>query len=125
AGPLPASFSALPDDASFGDVKKQLPGRKLTAASAPTVFVSTAPAQIIVTDGPPQYAPISGTSLQYAKNTDAALFRDTANATVYYLASGRWFSAPGLDGPWSFATDKLPADFALIPANGPRGFVLA
>ena len=30
----------------------------------------------------------------------------------------------GLDGPWTFATTSLPADFARIPANGPRGFVL-
>ncbi len=29
-----------------------------------------------------------------------------------------------LDGPWTFATASLPPDFARIPANGPRGFVL-
>ena len=39
--------------------------------------------------------------------------------------SGRWFSAPSLHGPWSFATADLPADFARIPPDGPRGFVLA
>ena len=33
------------------------------------------PAAIIVTNGPPQYVAIPGTSLQYATNTDAPLFR--------------------------------------------------
>ncbi|HZR79850.1 MAG TPA: hypothetical protein VFD92_02050 [Candidatus Binatia bacterium] len=125
AGPLPAAFAKLPDDPSFADVEKHVPGRTLGAAQAPTIFVATEPAQIIVLGGTPEWAAISGTSLQYAKNTDAALFRDTKGGTIYYLTSGRWFSAPGLDGPWTFATDELPPDFARIPADGPRGFVLA
>ena len=124
AGRLPAGFAALPTDRNFAEVKKQIPGRPLTARDAPTIFVSTTPAAIIVTDGRPQYVAIPGTSLQYAANTDAALFRDTGTDTLYYLVSGRWFSARGLDGPWTYATSSLPADFARIPANGPRGFVL-
>ncbi|HET7096785.1 MAG TPA: hypothetical protein VFJ68_05290 [Casimicrobiaceae bacterium] len=124
AARLPAGFSALPADKNFAEVKKQIPGRPLTARDAPTIFVSMTPAAIIVTDGRPQYVAISGTSLQYAANTDAALFRDARTSTVYYLVSGRWFSAPGIDGPWTFATSALPPDFARIPANGPRGFVL-
>ncbi|MFO1325316.1 MAG: hypothetical protein U1F15_14820 [Burkholderiales bacterium] len=123
AGALPPSFAALPDDRNFADVKKQVPGRAYTAQSAPVVFVSTAPAAIIVTGGPPQYVAIAGTSLSYVANTDAALFRD-AGGRYYYLVSGRWFSAASLDGPWTFATASLPPDFARIPANGPRGFVL-
>ncbi len=39
--------------------------------------------------------------------------------------SGRWFSAAGLNGPWQFATDKLPPDFALIPPNAPDAAILA
>src|SRR5262249_19807838 len=89
-----------------------------------TIFVSTTPAAIIVTAGPPQYAAIAGTSLAYVANSDAAVFRDAASGMFYFLVSGRWFRAPGLNGPWSFATDSLPPDFARIPANGPRGFVL-
>src|SRR6185436_5197885 len=106
------------------DVKKQIPGRALTAATAPTVFVSTTPAAIIAINGPPQYVAIPGTSLSYVANTDAAVFRDTGGR-FYYLVSGRWFAAASLDGPWTFATPSLPPDFARIPANGPRGFVLA
>ncbi|MFO1316730.1 MAG: hypothetical protein U1F58_14125 [Burkholderiales bacterium] len=123
AGRLPPAFAALPDDANFAAVKKQVPGRPLAPQDAPTVFVSTVPAAIVVTNGPPQYVAIPGTSLQYVANTDAALFRETASGRVYYLVSGRWFAAASLDGPWTFATASLPADFARIPAAGPRGFV--
>ena len=124
AGALPASFAALPGDSNFAAVKKQVPGRAIGAKDAPTIFVSTTPAAIIVTNGAPQFSPIAGTALQYVSNTDAALFRD-AGGRYYYLVSGRWFYAAILDGPWTFATASLPADFARIPANGPRGFVLA
>ena len=121
---LPPAFSELPADASFAEVKKQIPGRRIGAADVPSIFVSTVPAEIIVTAGPPQFVRIAATSLEYVSNTDAALFR-MAGATYYYLVSGRWFSAPALDGPWTFATRSLPADFARIPASGPRGFVRA
>ncbi|MEO8346850.1 MAG: hypothetical protein ABI607_14255, partial [Betaproteobacteria bacterium] len=123
AGTLPAAFAALPGDGNFADVKKQVPGRTISAKVAPTIFVSTTPAAIIATNGPPQFVGIPGTSLQYVANTDAALFRD-AGGRFYYLVSGRWFYAASLDGPWAFGTASLPADFARIPANGPRGFVL-
>src|SRR5262249_40268502 len=122
---LPAAFSALPADASFTAVKKQIPGRSIAPKDAPTIFVSTTPAAIIVTTGPPRYVAVAGTSLQYVANSDAAVFRDTAGGMIYLLASGRWFRAPGFDGPWTFATASLPPDFTRIPADSPRGFVLA
>jgi hypothetical protein len=123
AGRLPSAFASLPADKNFAEVKKQMPGRAFTASDAPTVFVSTTPAAIIVTNGAPQFAAIPGTQLAYASNTDAALFRDRGGR-YYYLVSGRWFAAASLDGPWTYATPSLPPDFARIPANGPRGFVL-
>ncbi len=121
---LPAAFSAIPNDANFADVRKHIPARP-SKAQVPTIFVSTKPAEIIVTAGAPQFAPIAGTSLQYVKNTDNDLFFDPAHGRFYYLVSGRWFSAPGLDGPWAFATGDLPPDFALIPPKSERGRVLA
>jgi len=114
----------MPDDASFAAVKKQIPGRSIAPKDAPTIFVSTTPAAIIVTSGPPRYVAIAGTSLAYVANSDAPVFRDVASGTIYFLVSGRWFGAPGFGGPWSFATNSLPPDFARIPANSPRGFVL-
>ena len=121
---LPAAFSQLPADANFGDVRKQIPGRRLSPAEMPTIFVSTVPAEIIVTSGTPQLVAIPGTSLRYVANTDASLFVDSATGRYYYLVSGRWFSAASLDGPWTFATTSLPPDFARIPPSSPRGSVL-
>ena len=43
----------------------------------------------------------------------------------YFLVAGRWFKAPALDGPWTFATPSLPADFKQIPVEHPRSRVLA
>jgi hypothetical protein len=123
AGQVPAAFAALPNDRNFAEVKKQIPGRQYTPATAPVIFVSTTPAAIIVSNGPLAWAAMAGTSLSYASNTDAPLFRDRGGR-YYYLISGRWFAASDLNGPWTFATPSLPPDFARIPANGPRGFVL-
>lgn len=125
AGTLPAAFSALPNDANFADVRRQIPGRPLGLGDVPRIFVSTVPAEIIVIFGAPQFTAIPGTALEYVANTDAALFRERGSGSFYYLVSGRWFSADSLDGPWSFATDRLPTDFARIPADSTRAFVLA
>ncbi len=125
AGPLPPAFAALPADANFANVKKQIPGRPMAAKDAPTVFTATTPSAIIVSTGPPQFVPIRGTSLQYVANTDAALFKDTSDGRFFYLVSGRWFAAADINGPWTFATTSLPAGFARIPPDSPRAFVLA
>ena len=122
---LPPAFSRLPSDANFADAREAIPPKPVPAAKVPIIFVSTKPAEIIVTDGPVQLAAIPGIGLQYVKNTASDLLFEAAQSKFYYLASGRWFSAPGLDGPWTFATDNLPADFALIPPEGTRGKALA
>ena len=92
---------------------------------APTIFVSTKPAEIIVTTGPPAFAPVPGTALQQVRNSNATLFLDTGTGRFYYLISGRWFASTGLDGPWTFATPDLPPDFAMIPPSSAAGGVLA
>ena len=44
---------------------------------------------------------------------------------MYYLVSGRWFTAPDFNGPWTFATPNLPDDFKKIPLSHERSRVLA
>jgi hypothetical protein len=121
---LPPAFSSLPADQNFAAVRKQIPGRRLSPAEMPSVFVSTVPAVIIVTAGTPKLVPIPGTSLRYVSNTDANLIVDTKTGKYYFLTSGRWFAASNLDGPWTFATTELPADFRRIPPASARGSVL-
>jgi hypothetical protein len=97
-----------------------------TGGEMPEVIVSTVPAELLVTDGDPQYTPITGTNLLFVSNTESNIFMDTGSQQYYALLSGRWFNSKSLqDGPWSYvAPDKLPADFAKIPPGSTKGFVL-
>lgn len=92
----------------------------------PELYVSTGPAELLQTDGAPQYQPIASTQILDVTNTSADIFLDTSNQTYYVLVSGRWFSSSSLtEGPWAFVpSDRLPADFASIPLSHPKGTVL-
>jgi hypothetical protein len=125
AGPLPAAFSRIPNDANFAQIRASVPGKPLATGTVPVIFVSTKPAEIIVTAGAPQFKPVPQTSLQAVTNSGAVLFRYTPTNTFYYLVSGRWFSAPSLYGPWTFATPTLPPDFARLSPDGEYGNLLA
>jgi hypothetical protein len=124
AGALPAAFSRIPSDANFAALRKNVPGKPFAATDVPTIFVSTKPAEIIVTTGAPTFTPVPGTALQSVANTGATLFRYAPNNLYYYLVSGRWFSAPSLYGPWTFATPNLPPDFSLLSPTGQFGNLL-
>ena len=124
AGTLPESFKKLPaTDENWKDVKANLPGRKPTAV--PKVFVTFQPGEMILLTGEPAYVAVPGTSLLWVSNTESDLFRLGKTGAVYYLVTGRWFSAPDFTGPWTFATPSLPEDFKKIPLEHDRSRVLA
>jgi hypothetical protein len=125
AGTLPASFSKLPADENWKEVKASLPGRALSASQRPTVFVSYEPAELILLQGAPRYEAVGKTDLLWVSNTESDVFRVGKTGPMFYLVTGRWFSAPGLEGPWTFATPSLPAGFKSIPLEHPRSRVLA
>jgi len=77
---LPASFSRLPDDGNWSDVRAAL--KPQSAGRAPTVFVSEKPAELLLLDGAPKYVPVSGTGLQWVSNTDADVFRAGTSGAV-------------------------------------------
>jgi hypothetical protein len=120
---LPPSLYSLPSDANWNEVKNHLPGKP--AKSAPRVFVSTQPAEMILTDGAPSYLPVRGTRLLRVNNTASTLFLHTGDGKMYFLVAGRWFRGGSLDGPWSAASADLPADFARISDDDPSAFVKA
>ena len=90
------------------------------------IIVSTEPAELVQTNGEPNFIPIEGTSLLYASNTENDIFIDQSTQQYYVLFSGRWYKAPNLNGPWQYiAANSLPADFAKIPEGSPKDNVLA
>ncbi|MDI9402907.1 MAG: hypothetical protein QM516_03450, partial [Limnohabitans sp.] len=96
------------------------------AVSAPAIVVSTAAAEILVTEGAPVWAAISSSGLSYISNTSANIFRLDATGACYVLVSGRWFTSSGLSGPWAYvAASQLPTAFMMIPNDSPKENVLA
>lgn len=123
AGKLPDSFAKLPADDNWKDVRANLPGKPVSAA--PMVYVSTVPAELIVIDGKPKFAPVPGTQLLWVSNTESDLFAMGPDGPLYYLVAGRWFRAPNWNGNWVFATPNLPEEFSRISLEHPRSRVLA
>jgi hypothetical protein len=122
---LPGGFSQVPLNSNFTGLKQYIPPSPGSAATSPTVYYSATPAEIIVFGGRPQWTAIPGTQLSYASNTGSPVFKYAPTGAFYFLTSGRWFSASGPLGPWTFATDSLPPDFAQIPPTSPVSSVLA
>ncbi len=120
---LPQDLNNLPADANWEEVKKHVPG--ITSGTAPAVFVSTEPAEMIITDGKPAFSPIPGTKLMEVTNSESVLFYRGADEDYYLLVAGRWFKAKALEGPWAAASSDLPPDFAMIPDDSEKAFVKA
>ncbi len=120
---LPSELSKLPAKQNWDEVLKAIPP-SATVASAPKVLFTDKPAELLVFRGKPFYAKIPGTSLSYAANTDNKVFQHQPDNQIYVLISGRWFRSASLDGPWTYASDSLPADFAAIPKGHPYSDVL-
>ncbi|AOB31411.1 carbohydrate-binding family V/XII [Bordetella sp. H567] len=92
----------------------------------PRVLVQTGPAELVITSGAPEFAPVQGTGLLSMTNADHAVFMNPSNNRYYILVSGRWFSASQLDGPWAYVPGKqLPRDFGRIDPHDPSAGVLA
>lgn len=93
----------------------------------PNIIVSTTPAELIQSNGEPNFTPIQGTNLLYMSNSDNDIFMDENSQQYFVLISGRWFQTKNLNSNnWIYtAADQLPADFAKIPPGSPKDNVLA
>ncbi len=95
-------------------------------SGVPAIYVSETPAELIVFQPEPAFAPVAGTSLAWASNTAADVLQATESNQYFVLLAGRWFRAAALAGPWAFMrSPDLPADFKKIPVNSRAGVVLA
>ena len=90
------------------------------------ILVSTKPAELIQSNGQPNFTRIDGTNLSYVSNSSNDIFLDNSSKLYYVLISGRWYSSPVLDGRWQYvAANALPSDFSNIPEGSPKDNVLA
>lgn len=77
----------------------------------PRIVVTTQPTQLLLIDGQPVLAPISGTGLNFVVNTDWPLFQHPESGNWYALNEGAWQTQSLLaTGGWN-TTDQLPDDF--------------
>ncbi len=125
AAKLPSDMAKVAEDSEWTALRKVIPPPIVPNATLPQIFQSSKPAEIILFDGKPVYSKIPGTQLLYATNTASYLFLDAMTNQYYYLTGGRWFRAGSLQGPWNYATNDLPADFARIPSIDPASIVLS
>ena len=56
---------------------------------APTVYVTTAQAELLLTKGEPQFEPLPGTTLSYVVNSADDIFRDGETPQNYYVLDRR------------------------------------
>ncbi|HZV78690.1 MAG TPA: hypothetical protein VFF60_03645, partial [Candidatus Binatus sp.] len=94
--------------------QKALPKESNLSHQPPTIYYSDAPAILVVFDGNPIMAPIQGTKLKYAVNTNWNVIQ-SADSKYYLLNTDNWISASNPQGPWTPTT--APADFSQIPDN--------
>ena len=89
--------------------------------SPPRIVVATVPTELISFDGKPNYVTVgSSADLLYADNCDGKVLVHAPTNETFVLASGRWFKATSLKGPWVFVRpDRLPKAFSAIPPDSP------
>ena len=122
---LPPDFAQIPLSSPASAILASVPGTNeakdaVLIAQIPTVMQinpQSAAAQAKVTyDGNPQFAPIQGTSLQYATNTVDKVIQV---GDVYYLClQGVWFMSATPSGPWTTA-GSIPQAIYTIPPSSP------
>ncbi len=120
---LPGDFSRIPVEHPRGRVRTSVPGtpeaeQAIIQAQIPQkaqVARDTA-APTVSYQGEPSFAPIEGTSLHQAVNTQFDIIRV---GDLYYLCfQAVWFVSTSPDGPWEVA-DQVPGTIYTIPPSSP------
>ena len=122
----PQDLDAIKQQLTAAEEKEPSEAPPAPAGNPPAVYVSTVPAELLVTSGEPTYAPIAQTGLLYVANSDNDIFMDTKSQQYYTLLAGRWFQAKSLQGSWAWVPgEQLPRDFSKISPMSAKGHVLA
>jgi hypothetical protein len=111
---LPEDFWKIPHDSPVAYVLASVPG---TQEAADAVLLSQIPTVAVVNRseaGDPKFAPIEGTSLSYATNTQEKVIKV---GDLYYLCfQAVWFVSTSPQGPWKTA-DSVPPEIYSIPPS--------
>ncbi|MEO7387484.1 MAG: carbohydrate-binding family V/XII, partial [Gammaproteobacteria bacterium] len=119
-----AGLFAGTEDEAPPDAGEGVPREKLRQAEI--IVTTTTTAELISTDGPPQYRPLVGDEMLYVTNTGSDLFLEVPTKQYYVVLSGRWYRAPDLAGPWTYVDPtKVPRAFADVPRKSDKSEVLA
>ena len=121
---LPEPFSDIPTDSVNGAVLNQVAG---TQQARDAVLDSTIPQTAAIRrdddsfsveyDGEPDFAPIEDISVEYAQNTQSAVFK---YGNLYYACNdGVWYVSNNATGTWTVATE-IPQAIYNIPASNPH-----
>jgi hypothetical protein len=120
---LPPDFALIPPKGPDAAVLASVPGtiaaqEAVLKAQIPTsASLNRSTAKItVVYSGPPRFAPLAGTSMLYAVNTNAYVLK--SNNAYYACESGAWFVAATPTGPWLLA-DSVPQVVYAIPVISP------
>ncbi len=120
---LPADFANIPSDSPRAAVLSSVPGtpeanEAVAQAQMPhkaDVNIATTTVSVVY-GGPPQFTPISGTTMQYATNTSYQVIQ--ANGSYYVCSNGVWFVSQSPNGPFAVAT-VVPQVIYTIPPSSP------
>ena len=87
------------------------------------VYVSTRPAELIITKGKPNLQPIDGTQLLSCTNSDNDIFFSLQDQYYYLLIAGRWYRSRALEkGTMGIYTRQLaPVRFCENPSEQHKG----
>lgn len=110
----PAGAGAAPDRTAIASA----PGvATATSRTPPQVLVTTHPTVLISIAGAPALQELIP-GVQSVTNTASVLLRTPEGPAWWTLASGRWFRAADLAGPWTLvAATDIPAIFIKLPAD--------
>lgn len=83
----------------------------------PDVLVVTQPTVLLASNGEPTLSDVAP-GVQWMDNGRTPVLRTRQPDAWWALASGRWFTAPAFEGPWTRAAPSaVPASFALLPGG--------
>jgi hypothetical protein len=89
-------------------------GQSALRNDAPVIIASLSPALLVLFDGEPLWAPIEGTDLEFALNTNWQVFRNGDASRHFLLNEHSWLEADDPVGPWRPA-GPLPDGFGRLP----------